>query len=61
MYNDVSLKLRVGTCIMVTFSRVEGTTVSVDGVISAARGRNLAPSVMLSPESTGKIKANTKQ
>lgn len=45
VYSDESLKLSVGTCIVVMFSRVDGTTASADGVIKAASGRNLAQSV----------------
>lgn len=40
-YSEVSLKLSVGTCIIVTSSPTEEITVSVDGGISAASGRSL--------------------
>jgi hypothetical protein len=45
-YSEVSLKLSVGTCIIVSFLPTEGITVSVDGGIRAARGRSLVLSVV---------------
>lgn len=48
-YSDESLKLSVGMCIIVRFFPIKGTTVSVDGVIKAASGRNLMLLVVQSP------------